>query len=181
MHSEDFFGYWLFYTQRRWAYAFGEALHACCQEHHKLYSVTPPQWGVLSALLEEDGMTIGALSQKRGLDPPTMTGIVKRLEQVKLVERVHDCEDRRVVRVSLIEEGHDLMRFLPAAVVAFSQAALQGISGEKQQEMLLLLQQTIANLSAIGPGMGDRFGLLPDFMRVDYADQKSRAEDQCNA
>ncbi len=181
MQVEDFFGYWLFYTQRSWAYAFNEALKACCQEHHKSYAITPPQWGVLSALLEEDGLTIGALSQKRGLDPPTMTGIVKRLEQVKLVERVHDREDRRVVRVSLTEEGHDLMCFLPAAVVAFSQTALQGISGEKQQEMLLLLQQTIANLSAIGPHMGDRFGLLPDFMHVDYADQKPCAEDRSNA
>lgn len=171
---EDFFGYWLFYAQRSWAYAFNEALKVCCQEHCKP-PVTPPQWGVLSALLEEDGLTIGGLSQKRALDPPTMTGIVKRLEQVGLVERVHDREDRRVVRVFLTREGHELMEFLPDAVVAFSQAALQGISAEKQQELCLLMQQTIANLSTIGPGMGDRFGLLPDFLHSDM-DQQPCAE-----
>src|SRR5579883_1073842 len=81
---EDSFGYWLFYAQRSWAYAFNEALKTCCQEHGKP-SVTPPQWGVLSALLEEDGLTIGVLSQRRALDAPTITGIVKRLEQVGLV------------------------------------------------------------------------------------------------
>jgi hypothetical protein len=26
------------------------------------------------------------------------------------------------------------------------------------------LQKTIANLAAIGPGTGDRFGLLPDYL-----------------
>ena len=169
---EDRLGYWLFYTQRSWAYAFNEALKTCCQEHHKLYAVTPPQWGVLLALLEEDGLTPGALSQKRGLDPPTITGIVKRLEQANLVERVHDREDRRVVRVYLTTEGQDLMSFLPEAVESFSQTALQGISAEQEQETCLLLQKTLANLSATGQGVGDRFGLLPDFLRVD-ADQPS--------
>ena len=163
---ENSFGYWLFYAQRSWAYAFNDALKTCCQEHSK-HAVTPPQWGVLSALLEEDGLTIGILSQRRAVDAPTMTGIVKRLEQVGLVERVHDREDRRVVRVFLTEEGYELMGFLSEAVQAFSLIALQGISLEKQQELCLLLQQTIANLSTIGPGMGDRFGLLPDFLRSD--------------
>lgn len=168
MRVENFFGYWLFYAQRSWAYAFNEALKVGCQEHEKPYTVTPPQWGVLSALLEEDGLTIGTLSQRRGIDPPTITGIVKRLEQVSLVERVHGRQDRRVVRVYLTKEGRELMSFLPGVVEAFSRAALQDISDEKQQEMCLLLQKTIANLSAIGPGVGDRFGLLPDFLLPDY-------------
>lgn len=159
--AEDFFGYWLFYTQRSWAYAFGEALKTWCQEHQKPYVVTPPQWGVLSCLREEDGLTIGTLGQRRGLDPPTVTGIVKRLEQVGLVERVHDHLDRRVVKVFLSGEGRDLMHFLPSVVESFSNAALQGIPEERQREMCQLLQKTIANLAAIGPGLGDRFGLLP--------------------
>jgi DNA-binding MarR family transcriptional regulator len=166
--AEDFFGYWLFYAQRSWAYAFSEALKGGCQEHGKPYTVTPPQWGVLSVLLEEDGLTIGTVSQRRGIDAPTVTGIVKRLEQIGLVERVHDRQDRRVVKVYLTAEGRNLMSFLPDVVEAFSRTALQGISPEKEQEMCLLLQKTIANLSAIGPGVGDRFGLLPDFLLPDH-------------
>ena len=159
---EDFFGYWLFYTQRRWAYAFTEALKAGCQEHGKPYTVTPPQWGALSALLEEDGLTIGTVSQRRGVDATTVTGIITRLEQIGLVERVHNRQDRRVVKVYLTAEGRDLMSFLPDVAEAVARTALQDISLEKQQEMCLLLQKTIANLSALGPGVGDRFGLLPD-------------------
>ncbi|HEY3993591.1 MAG TPA: MarR family transcriptional regulator [Ktedonobacteraceae bacterium] len=162
--ATDFFGYWLFYAQRSWAYAFSGALKTWCQEHQKPYVITPPQWGILSCLHEEDGLMIGVVSRRRAIDAPTVTGIVKRLEQAGLVERVHDRGDRRVVKVYLTEEGKDLMRFLPAVVETFSQTALQGISEAKQEEMCLLLQKTIAKLAAIGPGTGDRFGLLPDYL-----------------
>jgi DNA-binding MarR family transcriptional regulator len=161
--AEDFLGYWLFYAQRSVAYAFFEALKACCQEHDKPYSITPPQWGALLLLNEHDGMTIGAISQKRGVDAPTITGIVTRLEQNGLVERRHDRHDRRQVKVYLTSEGRDIMRYLPGAVKAFSETATKGLSETEQQDLIAKLQQIIANLSAVRPGTGDRFGLPPNY------------------
>src|SRR5437588_4232450 len=113
---EEFLGYWLFYAQRNLEYVFADVLKSSCLEHGKLYVVTPPQWGVLALLGEQDGLTIGSLSQARAIDPPTVTGIVGRLEQSGLVERRHVREDRRVVRVFLTEEGRDVMGFLPEVV-----------------------------------------------------------------
>lgn len=165
--AEDYLGYWLFYAQRSAAYAFYEALKACCVEHNKPYFVTPPQWGVLSLLQEQDGQTIGALSQKRAIDAPTMTGIVKRLEQNGLVERIHGREDRRLVKVYLTDEGRDVMRFLPDAAIKFSKIMAQGFSDDEHYDLQVKLQRIIANLSNVGPGTGDRFGLLPDFIRQD--------------
>jgi DNA-binding MarR family transcriptional regulator len=167
IHSENYLGYWLFYAQRSVAYAFYEALKACCVEHEKKYVVTPPQWGVLILLIEEDGQTIGTLSQKRAIDAPTMTGIVRRLEQNGLVERRHDREDRRVVKVHLTTEGRDIMQYLPDAAMTFNEIMVQGFSEAEQRDMLAKLQKIIANLSVVGPGTGDRFGLLPDFMRLE--------------
>lgn len=167
IHSEDYLGYWLFYAQRSVAYAFYEALKACCQAHNKPYVVTPPQWGVLSLLYNQDGQTIGALSQQRAIDAPTMTGIVKRLEQSGLVERRHDQRDRRQVKVYLTGEGRDIMRFLPDAAIEFTQTMSQGFSEDEKHDMQVKLQRIIANLSTVGPDTGDRFGLLPDFMRLD--------------
>ncbi len=164
---ENYLGYWLFYAQRSVAYAFYEALKACCLEHGKPYVVTPPQWGVLILLIEQDGQTIGTLSQKRAIDAPTMTGIVKRLEQSGLVERVHDREDRRLVKVYITAEGRDIMQYLPDAAIVFNTIMVQGISETEQRDLLAKLQKIIANLSAVGPGTGDRFGLLPDFIRLD--------------
>jgi DNA-binding MarR family transcriptional regulator len=161
---EDHLGYWLFYAQRSVAHAFYEALKVCCIEHNKPYVVTPPQWGVLSLLHEQDGQTIGTLSQKRAIDAPTMTGIVKRLEQNGLVERIHDREDRRLVKIYLTDEGRDIMRFLPDAAIKFSKIMAQGFSEDEQCDLQAKLQRIIANLSNVGPGTGDRFGLLPDFI-----------------
>jgi DNA-binding MarR family transcriptional regulator len=167
IHSEDYLGYWLFYAQRSVAYAFYEALQACCIEHKKSYVVTPPQWGVLSLLHNQDGQTIGALNQQRAIDAPTMTGIVKRLEQSGLVERRHDLGDRRLVKVYLTDEGRDIIRYLPDAAIEFSQIMSQGFSESEKRELQAKLQRIIANLSNVGPDTGDRFGLLPDFMRLD--------------
>lgn len=159
---EDFIGYWLFYAQRNVASVFGDVLKLCCVEQGKSYVVTPPQWGVLALLQEDDGLTIGALAQARAIDPPTVTGIVTRLEQSGLVERRHDLEDRRVVKVYLTGEGRDIMRFLPAVVAEFNDLMMQGISEDEQHHFLAKLQKIIANLSAARPGVADRFGLLPD-------------------
>ncbi|MEO8971410.1 MAG: MarR family transcriptional regulator, partial [Ktedonobacteraceae bacterium] len=107
---DDNLGYWLFYSQRIVAHAFTGALRMCCEEQNKPYVVTPPQWGLLALLSESDSLTIGSISLKRGLDPPTVTGIVNRLENNGLVERRHDKEDRRVVKVYLTDEGRDIIR-----------------------------------------------------------------------
>jgi DNA-binding MarR family transcriptional regulator len=168
IHTEDYMGYWLFYAQRSVAYAFYEALKACCLQHKKAYVVTPPQWGVLSLLQNQDGQTIGTLSQQRAIDAPTMTGIVKRLEQNGLVERRHDREDRRLVKVFLTDEGRDIMRFLPEAAIEFNQTMSKGFSEEEKRDLQAKLQTIIANLADIGPETGDRFGLLPDFVRIEH-------------
>src|SRR6266700_5345885 len=161
IHPEDYLGYWLFYAQRSVAYAFYEALKACCIEHNKQYVVTPPQLGVLTLLHNQDGQTIGTMSQQRAIDAPTMTGIVKRLEQSGLVERRHDREDRRLVKVYLTDEGRDIMQFLPDAAIEFNQIMSQGLSEGELRDLQTKLQRIIFNISFVASHTGDRFGLLP--------------------
>lgn len=153
--------YWLFYAQRCVAYAYAEVMRAHCEERGKPYIVTPPQWGALSLLLVQDGLTIGSMSQKRGVDAPTATGIIKRLEQHGLVERRHDREDRRVVKVYLTAEGREILQTLAAPVAQFERSMTRGFAAGELDHFLAQLQQIIGNVSEIGPGLGDRFGLLP--------------------
>ncbi len=156
--------YWLFYAQRCVAYAYAEVLRAHCEERGKPYVITPPQWGALSLLLEQDGMTIGTMSQKRGVDAPTATGIITRLEQNGLVERRHNREDRRVVKIYLTDEGRDISNTLVSSVEHFEQRMKRGFSESEMDRFLAQLQQLIVNAAEIGPGLGDRFGLLPKDM-----------------
>jgi DivIVA domain-containing protein len=152
--------YWLFYAQRCVAYAYAEVLRAHCVERAKSYVITPPQWGALSLLLVNDGMTITGMSQKRAVDVPAVTGIVTRLEQLGLVERRHDRQDRRVVKVFLTDEGRDISNTLVAVVEQFEQRMERGFSRSEVDRFLAQLQQLIVNASEIGPGLGDRYGLL---------------------
>jgi DNA-binding MarR family transcriptional regulator len=172
-------GYWLFYAQRCVGYAFAEALKKCCEEHNKLYEVTPAQFGLIDTLYTKgDGLTIGAIAQYRGVDAPTVTGIVKRLEQTGLVQRVHDTQDRRIVNVYLTAEGHAIMEPLQRAAKAFNDILLHDFSVADEQSLLAKLHQIINNLSAIGVGVGDRFMLLPEYERnnqvINSEDEKER-------
>ena len=153
--------YWLFYAQRCVGYAHAEVMRAHCDERGKPYVITPPQWGALSLLLVHDGLTIGTMSQMRGVDAPTGTGIITRLEQNGLVERQHDREDRRVVKVYLTDEGRDISHTLTSVVEQFDQSLKRGFSEAELERLEEQLQKIIANVSEIGPGLGDRFGLLP--------------------
>ena len=154
--------YWLFFTERCVTYAYAEVLRAHCEERGKPYVVTPPQWGALALLLVQDGMTIGTMSQKRGVDAPAATGIITRLEQTGLVERRHDREDRRLVKVYLTEEGRDIARTLVSSVEHFEHSLKQGFAEGEMDRLLAQLQQLITNAAEIGPGLFDRFGLLPN-------------------
>ena len=90
-----------------------------------------------------------------------MTGIVKRLEQSGLVERLHDSHDRRVVKVYLTDEAKAILPALTEVVRGYNASLLRNFSQEEQADMLAKLQQLVANVSAIAPNIGDRFGLLP--------------------
>ena len=66
------------------------------------------------------------------------------------------------------------MQFLPDAAIGFHEIMLKGFSEDEKQDMLVKLQRIIANLSSVGLDTGDRFGLLPDFMRLDQQELRIR-------
>ena len=111
------------------------------------YNVTPPQWGVLVALWEQDGLSLSELAKRSFFDGPTMTGIVDRLEKANLVERRRDSSDRRVISVYLTEEGRTLQEQLPTLSDEANQEALAGLSDEETERFVATLRKIIANLS----------------------------------
>lgn len=70
--------------------------------------ITYPQYLVLSALWESDGLSVGAIAERLGLDSSNVTPLVKRMEGAGLVSRVRNPADERQVVVSLTDAGRDL-------------------------------------------------------------------------
>ena len=67
--------------------------------------ITYPQYLVLSALWENDGMTVGAIAERLALESSTVTPLVKRLETAGMLRRQRSLEDERLVQVYLDAKG----------------------------------------------------------------------------
>jgi MarR family transcriptional regulator, organic hydroperoxide resistance regulator len=67
--------------------------------------LTYPQYLVLHALWETDGLTISAIAERLALEPSTITPLVKRLEAAGFLGRLRNPQDERQVRVSLTDKG----------------------------------------------------------------------------
>jgi DNA-binding MarR family transcriptional regulator len=69
------------------------------------YDLTPPQFGLLAFLWQQDGLTQVELSEKGQIDRTTIGGLVDRLEKLGLVERRQHPQDRRAYKIHLTERG----------------------------------------------------------------------------
>ena len=68
--------------------------------------VTPQQWGVLCVVADADApMTLAAVARELAVTKQNMTGMIERLEQLGLVERVADRADLRSSRLGLTRRG----------------------------------------------------------------------------
>ena len=70
--------------------------------------ITYPQYLVLIVLWEQDKLTMSQIGQKLMLDSGTLTPLVKRMEQMQIVERKRSSTDEREVVVQLKSKGKRL-------------------------------------------------------------------------
>ena len=93
--------------------------------------LTFPQAMVLTALGEEGAMPISRLAQRTGSANSTVSGIVDRLEKLKLVRRERSEHDRRVIYVALTEEYRALHRKVEPNASGYLSGLLEVLSPEE--------------------------------------------------
>lgn len=106
------------------------------------FPITPPQFVALQWLHEYGDMTIGDLSTKMYLACSTTTDLVDRMEKNELVERVKDTNDRRVVRIHLLEKGATIIQ----EVIKKRQDYLSDVLKHLTQEEVNVLEQNLSHL-----------------------------------
>jgi len=91
------------------------ALHSTSLLMTKVYKpllqalgLTYPQYLAMMVLWEEDGLTVGEISNRLLTDPGSLTPLLKRLEAEGLLSRTRSREDERVVVVELTDAGRAL-------------------------------------------------------------------------
>ena len=106
---------------------------------------------VLLELWQDDGLRCSELTERLGVEPPTITKMLRRLEACGLVDRRADPEDARSLRVYLTGEGRALEEPVSRCWERAEQTLLAGMSARDPQTFRKLLDRVRSNLD---PGFG---------------------------
>lgn len=92
---------------------------------------TPAQAGLLFALAQRDGATMGELSIALGLVPSAVSGLVQRTEALTWVARRACPQDARTQRVWLLAEGAAQLPKLKPVTQRINRQLTQGFTDEE--------------------------------------------------
>ncbi len=127
------------------------------QPYFARFGITGSQWGVLRNLhrAEQDGLPrlrLSELGERLLIRPPSVTGLVDRLERAKLVVRVGSPTDLRAKQVSLTPAGRKLVQRVLTVHQGQVNAVLTGLGPEDRAELHRLLVLWRKNLELLLAG-----------------------------
>lgn len=114
------------------------------------FDITTPQFNALLLLAEHGDMTIGDLGNKMYLASSTATDLIDRMERNGLVERIRDTNDRRVVRLHMLDKGDQMIQEVLENRKRYLDNILSQVA-EQDKEVLVKSLQSIYEL--MKPGM----------------------------
>lgn len=86
------------------------------------FGLTEQQWRVLRVLWDEQALTLTRLAALTLIPPPSLVGIVDRMERAELVTRQRSEADRRKVNVVLTSQGAALEdEIMPRVASAYAE------------------------------------------------------------
>jgi len=104
-------------------------------------SLTEQQWRVLRALYAYNEMESKELANRCCLLSPSLTGILKRLQQQGYVQRRKSEEDQRRTIISLTDKANELFQRLSPEVEASYKAFIECYSEKKLNELIEMLKE----------------------------------------
>jgi MarR family transcriptional regulator, organic hydroperoxide resistance regulator len=120
----------------------------------RVADLTFPQYNVLRILrgARPEALSCGTIAQRMLNRDSDMTRLLDKLEQRRLVKRIRDARDRRMVTATITDAGLQLLRKLDGPVDRVHRTQLEHMT-PKQLETLLALAEEVRRAR---PGMGDR-------------------------
>lgn len=133
-------------------WAVDHALQSLSKRMWRQLGLTGPQRLVLRILGARPGLTPGELAAVLHIHPSTLTGILQRLEALRLVRRTVERRDRRRVNLRLTAAGQALDRPMPGTIEAAVRRALRGASPAAVAATVRLLSAMAGELQATAAG-----------------------------
>lgn len=94
-----------------------EAVLAPMRPKLREYAITEPQWRVLRVINDRGAADATGLAEVGLLHAPSVTRILKELEERKLIVRQPDANDRRRSLVALTPEGQEVVKDISRQVL----------------------------------------------------------------
>ena len=108
--------------------------------------ITSSQYTVLEILWKHNGISLTDLGKLLYFDNPTITGIINRMARAKLVRRMRDRNDRRVIKVYLTQKGLELQSILPKLARTVNKKAVENFEESEKKAILNLTKRLHENL-----------------------------------
>ena len=102
--------------------------------------LTVPQTLLMKAIAENPGATAGYLTESISLSQATVSTILDRLEERKLVERRRNQRDKRIVNVALTESGKTLLGDAPTPLQEVFVRHFDNLASQQQGALINSLQ-----------------------------------------
>ena len=107
------------------------------------YGITPVQYAVMTALLNNSGADQVTLSRDAGIDRTNVADVLTRLAQRGLVRREAGKQDRRMRVATLTAEGDRIAREMEHASLSAQARLMAPLSPEKRQQLMRLMHDLV--------------------------------------
>jgi len=111
--------------------------------------LTHAQWTPLFLIHRGEANTLAALARDLQLDAGALTRTLDRLEAKGLCRRERSADDRRVIHLTLTEEGEKAAAPVPAVLCDVSNTMLQGFTREEWETLMGFLRRMVANIETL--------------------------------
>lgn len=114
--------------------------------------LTMTQLRLMYLLYQRNGLTISELAALMVVRKPTITGLTDRLVKHKLIRRISDGSDRRVVRIGLTNEGRRVLGEIEVASKAYLESVFGAMGDEQVEEFVNVIERFSASAEAVQQG-----------------------------
>jgi homoprotocatechuate degradation regulator HpaR len=113
------------------------------------HNITEPQWRVMRVLNDRGATDATCLSDVGLLHGPSVTRILKDLEERKFVERESDPNDRRRMLVALTPQGRELVKTIAKDVLRVMRAYSDRFGEQRLERLVNELQALSAAIKGV--------------------------------
>lgn len=91
--------------------------------------------------IDKEGTPSTKLGPRMGMEPTSLSRLLKSMEELKLIKRVPDKHDKRIVKIQLTAKGRDMREVSKVAVMKFNSLVYENIPAEKLSTFFDVMKQ----------------------------------------